>query len=113
MCSFFVNHCSKMSWVYPMETRNVETVMAYLKNFVDLSSIAIKLKHFHSDGGAELIASGVLDYVHSHGATTSHSHSVTEIWVKSLKDKMLCMLLRSSLPIAFWWFAVLTAIYIE
>jgi hypothetical protein len=33
-------------------------------------------------------------------------NSVTERWVRSLKDKVMCMLLRSSLPVAFWWLAV-------
>jgi hypothetical protein len=33
-------------------------------------------------------------------------NSVTERWVRTLKEKVLCMLLRSSLPVAFWWLAV-------
>ena len=59
---------------------------------------------------------GYLDYLQP---TTSHSprdtpemNSVTERWVRSLKEKVLCMLLRSSLPVAFWWLAVDCACYI-
>jgi hypothetical protein len=77
------------------------------------------LKHFHSDGGSELIAKEVLGFLHSNGATTTHSprdtpqmNSVTERWVRSLKEKVMCMLLRSSLPLAFWWFAVQCACYL-
>ena len=84
-----------------------------------LPSLNIRLKHFHSDGGAELIAKDILSFLHSSGVTTSHSprdtpqmNSVTERWVRSLKEKVMCMLLRSSLPVAFWWFAVECAAYL-
>ena len=47
------------------------------------------------------------------GVTTSHSprdtpqiNSVTERWVHSLKEKVLCLLQRSYVPVAFWWLAV-------
>jgi hypothetical protein len=60
-----------------------------------------------------MAASAVIRFLHSSGATTSHSprdtpemNSVTERWVRTLKEKVLCMLLRSSLPVAFWWLAV-------
>mmetsp|Transcript_25719 Transcript_25719/g.48242 ORF Transcript_25719/g.48242 Transcript_25719/m.48242 type:complete len:863 (-) Transcript_25719:324-2912(-) len=39
-------------------------------------------------------------------------NSVTERWVRSLKEKVLCMLIRSSLPVAFWWLAVECASYL-
>ena len=39
-------------------------------------------------------------------------NSVTERWVRSLKEKVMCMFLRSSLPVAFWWMAVCTACYL-
>jgi hypothetical protein len=61
-----------------------------------------------------------LSFLHSSGATTSHSprdtytrdNSVTERWVRTLKEKVLCMLLCSSLPVAFWWLAVDCACYL-
>lgn len=66
-----------------------------------------------ANGGAELIASEVLTYLHSAGVTISHSprdtpqmNSVTERLVSSLKVKIMYMLLRSSLPVTFLWFAV-------
>ena len=37
------------------------------------SFLNIPLKHFYPDGGAELVASEVLSYLHSAGATTSNS----------------------------------------
>ena len=118
---FIVDHASKMCWVFPLKTRESGPILAFLQIFIReiLPSHNIPLRHFHSDGGAELIASEVLSFLHSSGATTSHSprdtpemNSVTERWVRSLKEKVLCVLLRSSLPVAFWWLAVDCACYI-
>jgi hypothetical protein len=39
-------------------------------------------------------------------------NSVTERWVRSLKEKVMCMLLRSSLPVAYWWLAVECTVYL-
>ena len=65
------------------------------------------------------MAADVLTFLHKSGVTTSHSprdtpqmNSITERWVRSLKEKVLCMLLRSSLPVAFWWLAVERAAYL-
>lgn len=118
---FIVDHGSKKSWAYPLKTRESKFILSHLQVFVTeiLPSLNIRLKHFHSDGGAELIAAEVLSFLHSAGVTTSHSprdtpqmNSVTERWVRSLKEKVLCMLLRSSLPVPFWWLAVECAVYL-
>ena len=110
-----------MCWGFPLKTRDSGSVLKHLTKFVRevLASHNIQLRHFHSDGGAELVCADVLSFLHSSGVTTSHSprdtpqmNSVTERWVRSLKEKVLCMLLRSSLPIAFWWLAVDCAVYI-
>ena len=77
------------------------------------------LRHFHSDGGAELVAADVLTFLHKSGVTTSHSprvHPTGKFHHRALgpflkKEKVLCMLLRSSLPVAFWWLAVECAAY--
>ena len=93
---FIVDHASKMCWVFPLKTRESGPILAFLQIFIreTLPSHNIPLRHFHSDGGAELIASEVLSFLHSSGATTSHSprdtpemNSVTERWVRSLKEK--------------------------
>ena len=95
--------------------------MAHLTTFVNkmLPSLNIRLRHFYSDGGAKLVAADVLTFLHKSGVTASHSprdtlqmNSITERWVRSLKEKVLCMLLRSSLPVAFWWLAVECAAYL-
>jgi hypothetical protein len=118
---FIVDHCSKMCWVFQLKTRDAGPILKYLETFVReiLPSLNIHLNHFHSDGGAELIAQDTLSFLHSSGATTSHSprhtpemNSVKERWVSTLKEKVMCMLLRSSLPVAFWWLAVEYMIYI-
>ena len=118
---FIVDHATKMCWVYSLKTRESKYILAHLTTFVNevLPSLNIRLRHFHSDGGAELVAADVLTFLHKSGVTTSHSprdtpqmNSITERWVRSLKEKVLCMLLRSSLPVAFWWLAVECAAYL-
>ena len=97
------------------------SVIQFLTKFVQeiLASHSIQLRYFYTDGGAELVSADVLSFLHSSGVITSHSpldtpqmNSVTERWVRSLKEKVLCMLLRSSLTVAFWWLAVDCAVYI-
>jgi hypothetical protein len=118
---FIVDHASKRNWVFPMTSRHSKGVLDHLTTFLSevLPTHGIILRHWHSDGGAELIAKDVLSFLHKKGVTTSHSprdtpemNSVTERWVRSLKEKVLCLLLRSSLPVAFWWHAVVTASYL-
>ena len=100
---FIVDHATKMCWVYPLKTRESKYILAHLTTFVNevLPSLNIRLRHFHSDGGAELVAADVLTFLHKSGVTISHSpgdtpqmNSITERWVRSLKEKVLCMLLR-------------------
>ena len=118
---FIIDHATKMCWVYPLKTREFKCILAHLSTFVNemLPSLNIHLWHFHSDGGAELVAADVLTFLHKSGVTTSYSprdtpqmNSITERWVRSFKEKVLCMLLRSSLPVAFWWLAVECAAYL-
>ena len=118
---FLIDHASKMSFVFPLTRRDSGSILAHIKVWVNetLPSYSITLRHFHSDGGAELVSTDVLSFLHSSGASTSHSprdtpemNSVTERWVRSLKEKVMCMLLRSSLPVAFWWMAVCTACFL-
>ena len=107
--------------MYPLKTRESKFILSHLTTFVNevLPSLNIRLRHFHSDGGAELVAADVLTFLHKSGVTTSHSprdtpqmNSITERWVRSLKEKLLCMLLRSSLHVAFWWLALECAAYL-
>ena len=118
---FLIDHASKMSFVFPLTRRDSGSILAHIKVWVNetLPSYSITLRHFHSDGGAELVSTDVLSFLHFSGATTSHlpgdtpeMNSVTERWVRYLKEKVMCMLLRSSLPVAFWWMAVCTACYL-
>ena len=111
---FIVDDATKICWVYSLKTR----VQIHLGASYDLCyrGVAVSeyhLRYFHSDGGAELVAADVLTFLHKSGVTTSHSprdtpqmNSITERCFCSLKEKVLCMLLRSSLPVAFWWLAV-------
>ena len=85
----------------------------------DLPKHSIVLRHFHSDGGSELIAKELLQFFHAKHINTSHSprdtpemNSISERRTRTIKEKTLCMLLRASLPVAFWWWALLTAVFI-
>jgi hypothetical protein len=118
---FVVDHASKRNWVFPLKTRQSKELLKHLVTFISeiLPSQGITMKRWHSDGGAELVAQEVLSTLHKNGTTTSHSprdtpqmNSVTERWVRSLKERVLCLLLRSSLPVAFWWWAVSCASYL-
>ena len=54
---FIIDHSSKMCWVFPLKTRDSGSVLKHLTKFVRevLASHNIQLRHFHSDGGAELV----------------------------------------------------------
>jgi hypothetical protein len=77
------------------------------------------LRHFHSDGGSELIAKELLQLLHAKHVNTSHSprdtpqmNSISERRTRTIKEKTLCLLLRASPPVAFWWWALQTAVFI-
>jgi len=85
-----------------MKARTGACVLQHLTTFLQdiLPSQGITLRHWHTDGGAELIAQPVLAFLHKAGATTSHSprdtpqmNSVCERWVRSLKERVQCLLL--------------------
>ena len=71
---FIVDHATKMCWVYPRKTRESKFILSHLTTFVNevLPSLNMRLRHFHSDGGAELVAADVLTFLHKSGITTSH-----------------------------------------
>ena len=110
-----VDHASKWLWLYPLLCHTEDSIYSCV---VDLVSVKIpmfqkKLVHFHSDGGSELLSRRVQNYLHSSGVTTSHSprdtpemNSVCERRTRTLKEKMMCMLMRSGLPVPFWWLAL-------
>ncbi len=56
----FVDHATKYSWVYPKKTR--DEYIEKLRHFIEtkLRSHRSKIKHYHADGGAELISSRCL-----------------------------------------------------
>ena len=62
---FIVDHATKMCWVYPLKTRESKYILAHLSTFVNevLPSLNSHLRHFHSGGGAELVAADVLTYL--------------------------------------------------
>ena len=59
-----IDHASKMSFVFPLTRRHSCSILAHLKVWVNetLSSYGIALRHFYSDGGAELVSNDVLSF---------------------------------------------------
>ena len=66
------------------------------------------------DDGNELIGFSSFRWWNYIPLSRGHStrNSITEWWVRSLKGKVLYMLLRASLPVAFWWFVVVCVAYL-
>ena len=66
---FFIimHNVTKMCWVFQLRTRESNHILTHLITFVNevLPSLNIWLRHFHSDGGAELVAAEVLGWVPS------------------------------------------------
>jgi hypothetical protein len=56
---FIVDHASKLCWVFPLKTRDAAPILVFIQKFAReiLPSYNIQLRHFHFDGGAELVAS--------------------------------------------------------
>jgi hypothetical protein len=86
----------------------------------DLPALGITLEHFHSDGGSELISELVSTFLHAKGITTSHTprdtpeiNSLLERKVRDLKERVMSMLLHSTLPVSFWWMTWKTACYLQ
>ena len=111
-----VDQASKYAWVYPLESRDDESVLENLKQFLDKDFpayvLGVKLQHMHSDGGAELVSDKILTFLNQRGISTSHTprdtpemNSTVERRVRDIKECTLSMLLHSGLPVPFWWLA--------
>jgi hypothetical protein len=115
----FLDHATKYAWVYPMKTR--DEFIEKLRDLIDvkLKSHGVKIKHYHADGGAELISKLVLTLLKREGARytwnpaeTPELNSNSERRFRTLGERTLSMLLRSSLPKDFWWDAYESSNYI-
>ena len=115
----FVDHATKMLWSYPMKKRS-----EFSKVFLDLidvklHALEVKIKHYHADGGKELISNTVISKLQKEGsrytwtpADTPELNSTSERKWRTLGEMCLSMLLRSGLPTDFWWDAYEAATYI-
>ena len=96
----------------------------YLVPFTDLidvklRALGVKIKHYHADRGAELISKAVIKILQREGsgytwtpADTPELNSTSERKWRTLTEMCLSILLRSGLPVDFWWDAYATASYI-
>jgi transposase InsO family protein len=85
-----------------------------------LPPLRLSLRHFHSDGGSELIGEQVRSLLREKGVSTSHTprdtpemNSLLERKVREIKQRVSCMLLHSGLPLPFWWMAWKTATQLQ
>ena len=115
----FVDHATKYSWVYPMKTR--DEYIEKLRHLIEteLHSHRAKIKHYHADGGAELISKQVLALMKREGARytwnpadTPELNATSERNFRTLGERCLSMLLRAGLPVDFWWDAYKTSNYL-
>jgi hypothetical protein len=115
----FVDHSTKFSWVYAMKTR--DEYIEKLRHLIDveLHSHGAKIKHYHADGGAELISKQVLTLLKREGARytwnpadTPELNATSERKFRTLGERCLSMLLRAGLPVDFWWDAYETSNYL-
>ena len=86
---------------------------------VELRRHNVKIKHYHADGGAELISKQVLTLLRREGsryswnpADTPELNATSERKFRTLGERCLSMLLRSGLPVDFWWGAYQASNYI-
>ena len=63
-----LDHATKMSWVYPMKTRDEYFEKLCYFGEVELRRHNVMIKHYHADGGAELISKQVLTLLRREGS---------------------------------------------
>ena len=106
----FLDHATNYCWVYPMKTRDESIEKLRDLVGVQLKRFQVTIKHYHADGAAELIGKQVVQILKREGATyswnpadTPELNATTERKFRTLGERTLCMMLRSGLPVDFWW----------
>ena len=56
----FIDHATKMFWSYPMKKRDEFPKVLFDLIDVKLHALEVKIKHYHADGGKELISKDVI-----------------------------------------------------
>ena len=116
----FTDHASKKSKSYPLINRTGDIILLCLRDYIqtELATRNVRLRHYHADGGGELICKLVLAELKSRGATyswtppdTPELNAVSERKFRTLFERALAMLLRAGLPVVFWRNAYETSVY--
>jgi hypothetical protein len=117
----FTDHASKKSKSFPLINRTGDLILFCLKEYIqtELEPQGVRLRHYHADGGGELICKIVLAELRNKGATyswtppdTPELNAVSERKFRTLFERAQSMLLRAGLPVIFWWDAYETSEYI-
>ena len=98
----FTDHASKKSKSYPLINRTGDIILFCLRDYIqtELATRDVRLRHYHADGGGELICKLVLAELKSRGATyswtppdTPELNAVSERKFRTLFERALAMLL--------------------
>jgi hypothetical protein len=108
------------SWQWGLKTREGSDLLATMKKLVEeeLPKNNIIMRHYHADGGKELISKAVRDYLAKLKTkpkirNTPELNAVSERKNRTDKEIVKAMLSRSGLPKAFWYKAFEHASYIN
>ena len=117
----FTDHASKKSKSYPLINRTGDTILFCLRDYIQTELVTrdVKMRHYHADGGGELICKLVLTELKSRGVTyswtppdTPELNAVSERKFRTLFERAQSMLLGAGLPVVFWWDAYEASEYI-
>ena len=115
---------TKMIWEFPLKERSGENVLECIQLWCEQMLVKYPgehiLKHFHTDGGKELIDQRVRSYLlkkfgtHITWSSTDspEQNSVSERKFRTLGEMTLAMLADSGLSKGMWWDAYVTACHI-
>ena len=112
---------TKMFWKYPLKSRSGDEIFSSIRNWVQGTLPTYPgdniLRHYHVDGGVELIDQRIKKFLLDEFETTvtwsftdtPELNDVLERKFRTLGEMMLSMLTDSGLPKSFWWDTYVTA----
>ena len=110
----YTDCATKMSWQWGLKPREGSELLTTMKKLVEeeLPKHNIDMKHYHADGGKELISKSVREYLAKlkikpkvtwTPRDTPELNAVSERKNRTDKEMTKAMLSRSGLPKAFWY----------
>ena len=118
-CLLVTDEFTHYRWVvgYSSKQTAPDLLIDLLKRL--LNTTTYRIQYFRSDQGTELLPFRVLDYFRSEGilpetsvAYTPQQNGTAERSNRTIQDIARTMLISSSLPLRFWFFAMAYAVYV-